>query len=91
MKQGRRGVRNPQKEKKKKKHLWSDRGAWETAFKNKKQNNILTIPLQSCSLLYYNTHVHAHRLRMKKIMKTVREVMKIITSTLLVTGWTKSS
>lgn len=28
--------------------------------------NILTIPLQSCSLLYYNTHVHAHRLTKKK-------------------------
>lgn len=50
--------------------------------------NILTIPLQSCSLLYYNTHVHAHRLTKRKKKKAVGEVMKIITSTLLMTGWT---
>lgn len=58
------GVRDPRKEKKK--HLRSDRGAWETAFIKQKKQNILTIPLQSCSLLYYNTHVHAHGLRTKK-------------------------
>lgn len=56
--------------------------------------NILTIPLQSCSLLYYNTHVHAHTLtkkRRRRKKKAVGEVMRIITSTLLMTGWTKSS
>ena len=31
--------------------------------------NILTIPLQSCSLLYYNTHVHAHTHSQKKKKK----------------------
>lgn len=45
--------------------------------------NILTIPLQSCSLLYYNTHVRAHTLT----KKAVGEVMTIITSTMLMTGW----
>lgn len=33
--------------------------------KERKKQNILTIPLQSCSLLYYDTHVHAHRLTKK--------------------------
>lgn len=71
------GVGDPQR---RNKHLRSDRSARETTFKK----NILTIPLQSCSLLYYNTHVHAHRLT----KKAVGEVMRIITSTLLMTGWT---
>lgn len=34
--------------------------------------NILTIPLQSCSLLY-NTHVHAHGLSKKKKKETKRK------------------
>lgn len=36
--------------------------------------NILTIPLQSCSLLYYNTHVrtHTHK-RIKKTNKQTKE------------------
>lgn len=40
----------PQRENK---YLRSDRSAKETAFKN-----IEIIPLQSCSLLYYNTRTH---------------------------------
>lgn len=31
--------------------------------------NILTIPLQSCSLLYYNTHVRAHTHSQKNKIK----------------------
>lgn len=55
--------------------------------------NILTIPLQSCSLLYYNTHVRAHTLtkkkkKRKKEEEAVGEDMRIITSTLLMTGRT---
>lgn len=49
------GEKRPRKEKRK--HLRSDRSA-----RKQLSENILTIPLQSCSRLYYNTHVHARRL-----------------------------
>lgn len=71
--------RRPQR---RKKHLRSDRSAWETTFK-KHLNHPFTV-MQPFVLQHTCTRTQTH----KKKKKAVGEVMKIITSTLLMTGWT---
>lgn len=50
--------------------------------------NILTIPLQSCSLLYYNTHVRAHTLTKKKKRKSSGRTWELLLPHCWWQGWT---